>query len=504
MSHICPDCLSENLIRKGKFYNQTSNREKQRYECKDCGKAFSVDLPVENTNAEVEVHTNSINRYVFTSCQNDTSINESFFGALLTYCEVNDAKLMVLKSEYRVDPYDNARYNVPDEYLVDWNMDIGNHVKVYAALNILATAENPIGGLDSLSKGKTLIVGHPQLQMKTLPVNETDHPIIITTTGTISNPNYTETKQGFKAEFNHSYSAIVLELDNKNDIFHIRVLNCDDEGGFYDVNGYYTDEDYVDAIRADAIVVGDEHAMFADSEVVAATYIGKKSLVNTLRPKIIVRHDVIDSYSISHHDKNNFLRKYKKHVEGQDVIEDELKITLDYIERTTPKFAENFIVASNHHNHINRWLNEVNIKEEPQNARFYHYMMYKMLCAIEQTGEIPSAFEVYVMDNVNVPVRFISSSQPEYIHGIDVSNHGDMGANGSKFSPTGGAKMPSKMVVGHSHSPKIEKGCYVVGTMTGLMDYAKGSPTSWVNTHCIIYPNGKRQLINIIRGKWKL
>lgn len=503
MSYYCPNCESENLRRKGKFYNQTANREKQRFECKDCGTSFSLDMPIVNS-AVNDKTVKSGKRFVFTSCQNDTTINEKFFAALQNYCDINGAELMVLKSEYNAVPYDNALYNVPDEYLVDWNTDIGNHVKVYAALNILATAENPIGGLDSLSKGKSLIIGHPQLQMRTLPVNESDHPIIITTTGTISNPNYKESKQGFKAEFNHSYSAIVLEVDDKNDLFHLRVLNCDDDNGFYDVNGYYSDDSYNPDVSATAIVVGDEHALFADDDVVRATYTDKKSLVNTLRPKYIVRHDVVDSYSITHHDRNNFLRKFKKHVEGQDKIEDELKITLDYIEKTTPKFAENLIVDSNHHSHITRWLNEVNIKEEPWNARFYHYMMYRVLDVIQNSGEIPNPFELYITAHSNVPVKFVSSHEPMYIHGIDVSNHGDKGANGARFSPTGGAKMPSKMVVGHSHSPRIEKGCYIVGTMTKLMDYAKGCPSSWMNTHCIIYPNGKRQLINIIHGKWKL
>ncbi|MGL6342582.1 MAG: Hint domain-containing protein [Waterburya sp.] len=52
------------------------------------------------------------------------------------------------------------------------------------------------------------------------------------------------------------------------------------------------------------------------------------------------------------------------------------------------------------------------------------------------------------------------------------------------------------------NSPGIEKGCYTVGTSTTLkLNYTKGL-SSWMNTHCLVYEGGKRQLINIIEGKY--
>jgi len=58
-------------------------------------------------------------------------------------------------------------------------------------------------------------------------------------------------------------------------------------------------------------------------------------------------------------------------------------------------------------------------------------------------------------------------------------------------------------VTGHTHSMGIDKGAYMVGCSTSKdLEYTKGI-SSWTNTHCIIYPNGKRQLINIISGKWR-
>jgi len=59
-------------------------------------------------------------------------------------------------------------------------------------------------------------------------------------------------------------------------------------------------------------------------------------------------------------------------------------------------------------------------------------------------------------------------------------------------------------VIGHTHSPGISEGCYQTGTSSLLkLGYTSG-PSSWLNTHCSVYSNGKRSLISIIDGKWKL
>ena len=46
-------------------------------------------------------------------------------------------------------------------------------------------------------------------------------------------------------------------------------------------------------------------------------------------------------------------------------------------------------------------------------------------------------------------------------------------------------------------------GVYQVGTSSRLkLEYNSG-PSSWLHTHCCIYPNGKRTLITIIDGQWR-
>ena len=89
------------------------------------------------------------------------------------------------------------------------------------------------------------------------------------------------------------------------------------------------------------------------------------------------------------------------------------------------------------------------------------------------------------------------------IYDIELGIHGHAGTNGSKGSSTQFAKLGTKTISAHHHSPQITNGNYIVGTSSELkLDYNKG-PSSWNHAHCIIQPNGKRQMIFINSGKWR-
>jgi hypothetical protein len=64
--------------------------------------------------------------------------------------------------------------------------------------------------------------------------------------------------------------------------------------------------------------------------------------------------------------------------------------------------------------------------------------------------------------------------------------------------------MGVKTIAGDCHSPGIDEGAYRVGTSTLLKRGYNPGPSGWLNTHAIVYPNGKRTLVNIINGAWRL
>jgi len=527
----CPKCNSIKIRKNG---TRTSQGLKvQKLMCVECKRSFSGSLESEldsiiidlfTGNKEEEVFSvlslnfkrdsewiekkTSSNRYVITSAQSNTDIDEVFLNSLLSYCKFNQAELLIIPIRYK-NPTSQQENNVShvyspmiEEFLFENNIRLHKKLKVLGSLKIAATTEHPLTGLAPITKGDSIIVGHNQLQSSTLPVQIDDLPVIMTTTGTVSSKNYSVSKQGYKAEFNHSNSAVIVELDGE--IFHIRHLNFDGKG-FYDLDHYYSEEDVEDNNEIHALITGDEHAIFACEYVKASTY-GPDGICSILHPEYIVRHDVLDCHSVSHHHKRDFLTRFKKGIKNQHLIEAELNLTIDYIIETTPEDSTNIIISSNHNDHLRRWLNDCDTDKEPWNAKIYHFLMYEMLTAIEaDPEEIPNPFELWSSERLNdyINTIFLKRTESFKMFDIEIAAHGDIGANGSRGSRDSFANLPSKCIIGHSHSPGIEKGVYQVGTSSKLkLDYNEG-PSSWLNTHAIIYPNGKRQLINIVKGKWR-
>jgi hypothetical protein len=306
-----------------------------------------------------------------------------------------------------------------------------------------------------------------------------------------------------KGEFHHTIGGLIVEKKGKK--FHMRAVIWDGEC-FYDLEHRYDKDGVTLTGPVDVLVTGDEHSLFNDPEVRDATYMNPDSIAKTLKPKIVVRHDVFDGYSISHHHRGNPITKFVKYKRGMDNVETELLKTRDYIDATTPSGALNVIVASNHNEHLMRWLREIDWKQEPWNAEIYHWFWYHML----KEADFGSAgaytvdpFAFWCDGKLTTNCKFLSRDETFTSNGVELSIHGDLGPNGSRGSAVNLNKIGIRSIIGHSHSPCIEKGVFQVGTSTPLrLEYTSG-PSSWLNTHCILYPNGKRQLINVIEGEWR-
>jgi hypothetical protein len=192
---------------------------------------------------------------------------------------------------------------------------------------------------------------------------------------------------------------------------------------------------------------------------------------------------------------------------GTNKIEDELAQTVDYLNRTSESGNfENIIVSSNHNNHLTRWFSEIDIRTEPHNAVFYHKMMYRILESMKKTDTgfyHIDPFEQYCKDVGVQRYRFLSRDESFMVADVELGVHSDKGTNGSRGSIAQFSNLPYKYVIGHSHTPGIVFGAYQTGTSSRLkLDYTSGL-SSWMNTHCIVFSSGKRQLINIINGKWR-
>jgi len=516
----CPKC-GHYMIRHGKTPSGTS-----RFICKGCGSTTTEpvkdsrkskaahNLDVEKIAKRIkEIKQNkretSVQRYVITSAQNDTPIHQKFFESLLSYCQHKSAELLIIPIRYKNPTSLNTfiEYTWPEEilpYMVDKDINLGRDIVVMGDIKINATAANPLYGLETISGTKSAIFGHPQMRMKVVATPQDKLPKILHTTGSISKKNYSRTKEGARGAHHHVLGAVVVECSSTE--FFIREIYADSDGSFYDLNFHYSPDCITETKNVEALVTGDEHALFSDKRVVEATYLSENSIVSVLRPKYIVRHDVLDFYSRSHHHEGQLLVQYDKELKNLGDVKHELDLTVEHIVSTTPKYAINLIVPSNHHDALTKWLNRYRPQLDPRNLRIYVELL-KMILDTESTLDC-DPFSLYYMNTVSEDLRkrteFLDRRKSRLIKGIDVSQHGDKGINGARGSINSYARTEYKSIIGHSHTPGIVGGCFQVGTSSIMqMEYNKGL-TSWMHTHAVIYPNGKRSLIHIMKGKWRL
>jgi hypothetical protein len=370
-----------------------------------------------------------------------------------------------------------------------------------------------LSGLDSITGLDSAIFGHPSVELKTVPTPANDLPKILSTTGSITIPNYTASKLGHRGAFNHSLSAVVVETDG--DLFYIRHIHgASDSGHFYDLDKLYTPTSVKSGQRAEALICGDIHAEFHCPEVERATYTDENSIMNVFNPKNWVIHDLEDFYARNHHHANNDVIAFAKHHYGRNNVEQGLQTSADFIDNHSREGMTNIIVKSNHDEALDRWLIEANPKQDPENAILYHYLkywQYKSIVPTEVGFNSFDPFEFWCNNPESLTglrskdhTIFLKRDQSHVIKDIEVGFHGDKGPNGSRGSIKSFSKIGPKVVIGHSHSPGIFQGAYQVGVSARKnLSYVSG-PSSWLQTHCIIYPNGSRTLINVVNGEWKL
>lgn len=480
-----------------------------------------LDLSPKSQNSKISFSNNK-QIYVITSAQNATPIHEGFFSSILNYCQERNAQLLVIPYRYKNPTSIWNQNNDADEwwnssitpYLCEEDLRLANKLRVMGHISIQPTADNPVSGFDSYTGLDSAIFGHPKIQQKTVPAPSQLLPKLLLTTGAITLSNYTNSKAGHKGDFHHSLAATIVEIE-KSGIFHVRHIHADEiTGNFYDLDKLYLSDGVIENQRVAAIVYGDIHAEYIDKNVENATYHNKDSMANTLNPENDVYHDLTDFGYRNHHNKHNDLLNYISHHHNKNNVEDGLQCAADFLDRTHRNDVTRIIVRANHNEAFDRWLIEAEPKNDPENARFYHYMKYHQYKNTKPTitgfeSIDPLEFWCHYPDQqtglkIKDNVIFLKRDESFIVNDVEIGFHGDIGANGARGSAKSFARTSLKTIIGHSHSPCIEEGCYQVGTSSRLdLSYKKGL-SSWMHTHCIIYPDGKRTLINIIDGKWKL
>lgn len=452
-----------------------------------------------------------VKRFLVTAAQNATPLHDGFWKALQIAKTHYEAELLVIPLRYR-NPTSRfeTRQAETDEWWDDrtvpflWSVrkSLNDNLAVLGDLKIQPTAVEPLTGLEGFTGGESCIVGHTKLSFRTVPTPGHKMAKIMTTTGACTKKNYSDSRAGKHGEFHHTLGAVIVEIRGKR--FWLRHLNANRDGSFTDLDLHFTPWGRLKAQPPEAIVLGDTHVDFTDPSVDSATF-GAAGIVSVLQPRRIVWHDLLDSYSCNPHHRGNPFNAIAKLRSGLDDVAAEVKRAIAFVRKRTGD-AHSFIVSSNHDDMLHRWILSHDWKADPKNAEFY----LETALAISQATrmglggtEYPRPFK-YWIDKLNLPGITCLGGEPLVIAGILCSMHGDHGPNGARGSIKNLRRIGTKSIIGHSHSPGISEGCYQVGTSSRLkLEYNQG-PSGWLNTHCLVHADGKRQLITIIEGKWKL
>lgn len=508
---LCPECGAGT-------YPKGQARGKPRHKCrkKDCGWHGTAVL---NDNEGIDRkataaylrHLKTRRRFVVTAAQNATPIHKGFFAALRRYCEQNKAELIVIPYRYKNPTSTWSRGAQEDDwwapelvpYLLDRRIELNKHIMVLGDIKTQPTADAPLQGFETITGALSAIIGHPKLELTTVATPQSMLPKIMTTTGAVTLANYIESKAGKKGEHHHSYAASVVEVDGN--AFHLRQLVATRDGSFMDLQHEYAPDGIREIGQVEALVLGDEHIEFADPDVVKATF-GRAGIVDTLRPKVLVRHDVHDFFSRNHHHQDEPFINFAKAKTGADDVFAALKATFKHIDATTPAWAQTIFVPSNHPDALARWIKAADWRTDPVNAEFLLKTTLAMLGSTRMDDGGPSTldpFSYWGRQLLKCRHRFLARDESFMVKGIELGYHGDRGPNGARGSRAAYGRIGVKSVIGHSHSPGIRNGCYQVGTNSRLRLGYNSGPSGWLHTDCIVYPNGKRSLINIIQGKWR-
>tara|TARA_R110000868_G_scaffold190862_1_gene434785 strand:+ start:86897 stop:88894 length:1998 start_codon:yes stop_codon:yes gene_type:complete len=461
---------------------------------------------------------------------------DNFWRSIKQYQAYRHGATWVGASTYgrlKVDPETGAIESSMDpifagHIVLDENIHFNENICINT-MRLRPTLRYPLGGLSSTENGGSEIFIHPKNDLRYVAQTANNLPRAQAASGSCTFPNYSrnmlgqQDKTGELAQIEHVFGGWIVEIEDDK-IFHIRPIVADKNGNFcdsfYTKRGKYVSKKFtptgVQEAEVAGIVTGDSH--FATKpkidlpwkigtcpKVFDATY-GPQGIINLLNIPQVFMHDSFDGHSISHHNEKNSLLLEHMYDAGLLCLRSELDNywqTYKEILRLTK--AKYYDVASNHPEHLHRFITEERFTSK-SGYNIINKRIATQLWLDAANDPFCNILENYTRDHLsndeNERLTMLKRDQDFYCEGNKVDLHGDQGANGSRASDKQLHNLGIRCIVGHRHTPGINGLVWTVGTSTYLkVQYTKGL-SSWVNTHCLIYKGGQRQLINIIDGRF--
>lgn len=458
--------------------------------------------------------------HVFTCAQNNTKLHDNFWDSLMHYVDAHDATLHVSKFLYMTTGLasSNAKPGTRKAqedvwydpriipYTSDKSLQIAKDLVWCGELNIIPTRVHPISTLKTYTQGASGIIPHVKMRMDSVPRLANSDPVFMYTTGTVTQRHYIQRVAGQVAEFHHVFGAMVVEID-EDGIWYARQINATTDGTFYDIDTLWTPNGPDDeSARLKAITHGDLHGYKIDTEVFNTVFqLG--GIVDQLLPKEQYFHDTIDFMPRNYHNIKDPHHLWEMKHTNYDSVEGEFDYSANLLRKAYRPWCRMYVVTSNHDQALLKWLKDTSAFYDVENVAFW------LKVNLDTYNEIKAGFPPMPFKNImtkkakerGMSLKILGEDDSHFIIGTDIQAalHGHLGPNGARGSPLN-LRVVGKANTGHTHSAGIVDGIYTAGVYGKLdMGYNKG-PSAWSHSFIVTYPNDKRAIFTIKRGKaWR-
>lgn len=460
-------------------------------------------LTPENINKQKK-EIKDYSRFIITTSVTGCVVDTKFLKSIENYCAKNDAKLLVLMSTDPAASVTNRGFVDPAisrDSIVASNISLNSNIHV-STIKLSAKHIEPTTGLLRLGQGDgSFIYASPKQRLKPVPVANSKHPHVIMTTGAITKPNYNTDKYmsertAYIADYDHVLGAVIVEIEDDK-VYHYRQIQASEDGSFADFGVRY----YADKIEDEApiaLIAGDIHSGSEDKCIIECY----KKTCEDMNIDTLVAHDVYDGMSVNRHEMDNNILRAIRQENDQLNLDAELMGVACMLKNLAESVKNVVVVKSNHDEFLERYLKDGSYIKDPQNHRVALKLALYMLDDL-------NPIEQYVQNDIKLSldeykIRFLKQDESFKMAGVELGQHGHVGNGGARGSIAGLELAYGDIIFGHTHSPEILRKAVCVGTSTSLrLTYNRGG-SSWLNTFCLLYKDGSRQLINVINGKCHL
>src|SRR3990167_1534052 len=474
-----------------------------------------IKFPVPKTGVQV---------YILTSAQNNTYVHDPVWNNLKALAEYRKGKILCASYTYNQNAFGklsikrgatvkhegNLWYDPKIEHLLD---DSDRDIELAPGLvwcgrtNTLPTATRPLTGLETYTGRKSGIFPHAKLAMESIPSGKYEPTKFNYTTGTITQLNYIQKREGIRAEKYHSYGGLIVEVSKNG--WYVRQLEADKNGTICDLDIIVENGKVRKANVVEAINWGDIHVAHLDPDFAKLAW-SKGGMLDQLKPKYQLFHDTLDFYSRNHWNVGNTHAMFDRFISNKDSVSSEIELTAKFLDDVERPWCENVVVNSNHDLMLERWLKEEDYRTDPVNAVFFLEMQlakYKAIAARKPFSAFERAarnyYELSRTKFLREDESFIVCKSNLHPDGIEMGMHGHLGVDGAKGNPRQFVRMSRPCNTGHTHKASIMDAVFTAGH-SAVIDhgYNKG-PGTWSCSHIITYVTGARCVVTYWNGGYR-